>query len=104
MVAIDTWLWPSPPEPQLIESIAAEFDHARKRLELIGQCYLGPSAPSLPPAQVASKLASNVALLKSIEEQMRPAAQHLAALLDVIMTAERVYLEVVSLPKIQTLT
>jgi uncharacterized membrane protein YccC len=94
MVAIDTWLWPSPPEPRLIESIAAEFDNARKRLELVGRRFLDPSARSLPAAQAASKLARNLALLKSVEEQMRPTTQHLAALLDAIMTAERVYLEV----------
>jgi uncharacterized membrane protein YccC len=94
MVALDTAVWPSPPEPRLIESIAVDFEHTRSRLELVGRHYLDPSAASLPPAQVTSKLARNLALLKSVKEQSNPAPEHFAALLDAIMSAEHIYLEV----------
>ena len=36
MVAIDTLIWPSPPEPRLLESLAAEFERSRRRLEMVG--------------------------------------------------------------------
>src|SRR5260370_40991947 len=39
-------------------------------------------------------LQRNLWLLKSVEQQMKPPPEHLAALLDAVMAAERVYLEV----------
>ena len=40
------------------------------------------------------RLTPNLVLLKSVEEHMKPTPQRLAALLDAVMTAEHVYLEV----------
>jgi uncharacterized membrane protein YccC len=94
MVVFDTLIWPSPPGPRLLESIAADFERTRARFQLVGQRYLDPFAPPLPAPQLESMLARNLALLKSVEQQMKPTPQHLAALLDAVMTAERVYLEV----------
>jgi len=34
MVALDTYIWPSPPEPRLLESIAADLTLTRRRFEL----------------------------------------------------------------------
>ncbi len=94
MVLFDTLIWPSPPEPRLLESIAADFDRTRRRLELVGQRYLDPFADPLPAPLVKSTLAPNLMLLNSVKENMKPAPSHLAALLDAVMTAEHVYLEV----------
>ena len=60
----------------------------------MGQRYLDPFADPLPAPQVKSTLARNLVLLNSVKEQMKPAPSHLAALLDAVMTAEHVYLEV----------
>ena len=94
MVVIDTLIWPSPPEPRLLASIAADLERTRGRLELVGQRYLDPFATPLPTPPVASMLARNLALLKPVEEQMKPTPQRLAALVDAVMTAEHAYLEV----------
>ena len=42
MVAFDTLIWPSPPEPRLFESIAADLERSRARFELLGRRYLDP--------------------------------------------------------------
>ncbi len=94
LVLFDTLIWPSPPEPRLLESIAADFDRTRSRLQLVGQRYLDPLADPLPAPRVKSTLAPNLTLLNSVKEYMKPAPSHLAALLDAVMTAEHVYLEV----------
>jgi uncharacterized membrane protein YccC len=94
MVAFDTLIWPSPPEPRLLESIAADFERTRRRFKLVGQRYLDPFAPPLPAPQVTSMLPRNLALLNSVKQQMKPTSQRLAALLGAVMTAEHVYLEV----------
>jgi uncharacterized membrane protein YccC len=94
MVAFDTSIWPSPPEPRLLESIAADFKRIRDRFAHMGQRYLDPFAPPLPVPQLTSMLARNLSLLKSVKQQTRLTPQHLAALLEAVMTAERVYLEV----------
>jgi uncharacterized membrane protein YccC len=94
MVVFDTLIWPSPPEPRLLESVATDFERIRGRLALVGQRYLDPFAPSLPVPQLTSMLARNLALLNPVKQQTRPTPQRLAALLDAIMTTERVYLEV----------
>src|SRR6202040_787241 len=44
MVLFDTLIWPSPPEPRLLESIATDLERTRGRLELVGQHYLDPYA------------------------------------------------------------
>jgi uncharacterized membrane protein YccC len=94
MVALDTYIWPSPPEPRLLESIAADLTATRKRLALIGQRYLDPFAAPLPPALAQSRLAPNLALLDSVNEHAKPAPQRVAALLNAVVTAEHLYLEV----------
>ena len=94
MVVIDTLIWPSPPEPRLLESIAADLERVRARLELVGRSYLDPFAAPLAAPQVTSMLARNLALLKSAKEQTKPTPQRLAALIDAVMTAEHAYLEV----------
>jgi uncharacterized membrane protein YccC len=94
MVALDTSIWPSPPEPRLLESIAADLERIRARFELLGQRYLDPLAEPLRVPEITSMLARNLTLLKSVEQQMKPAPQHLVALLDAVLTAEHVYLEV----------
>ncbi len=93
MVLFDTLIWPSSPEPRLLESIAADFNRTRNRLRLVGQRYLDPSADPLPAPRVKSTLAPNLALLKSVEESVKPAPSHIAALLDAVLAAERVYME-----------
>jgi len=94
MVLFDTLIWPSPPEPRLLESIAADFERTRGRLQLVGHRYLDPFADPLPAARVKSTLAPNLMLLNSVKEYMKPAPSHIAALLDAVMTAEHVYMEV----------
>jgi len=94
MVVIDTLIWPSPPEPRLLESVAGDLERTRARLELVGHRYFDPSSASLPAPVVTSMLARNLALMKSVEERMKPTPQRLAALLDAIMMAEHAYLEV----------
>ncbi len=94
MVVVDVLIWPSPPEPRLLESIAGDLERIRGRLKLIGEHYLDPSAAPLPSPKVQSMLARNLVLMKSAEEQMHPAPQRLATLLDAIMVAEHTYLAV----------
>jgi uncharacterized membrane protein YccC len=94
MVALDTYIWPSPPEPRLLESIAADFIRTRRRFELVGQRYLNPFSAPLPAPMAKSRLAPSLALLNSVEEHMKPPPERLAALLDAITTSEHVYLEV----------
>jgi len=94
MVLFDTLIWPSSPEPRLLESMAADFTRTRSRLQLVGQRYFDPVADPLPAPRVKSTLAPNLALLKSVEEAVKPPQRHIAALLDAVMTAEHVYLEV----------
>jgi hypothetical protein len=94
MVAVDTWIWPSPVEPRLLDSVAADFERSRRRLKEVGQHYLDPFAATLPATQVASRLAPHLALLESLKEHAKPTLQHLARLLDAVVTAERVFLEV----------
>src|SRR5208282_1325019 len=77
MVTFDTLIWPSPPEPRLLESIAADFERTRGRFELVGLRYLDPSATPLPAPRLTSMLARNLVLLKSVKEQMKPAPQRL---------------------------
>ena len=94
MVVIDSYIWPSPPEPKLLESIAADLVGTRKRLELVARRYLDPFSHPLPAALAKSRLAPSLALLNSVQEHMQPTPQRFAALLDAVMTAEHVYLEV----------
>jgi Fusaric acid resistance protein family len=94
MVSVDTLIWPSSPEARLLESIAADLERARQRLRLVGQRYLDLSDEPLAPPLVRSTLAPNLALLESVKEKTKPNAERLAVLLDAVMTAERVYLEV----------
>ena len=94
MVAVDSWIWPSPAEPKLLESVAADFERSRMRLEMVEQRYLDPLSAPLPPPRLASQLASHLALLESIKEHAKPTPEHLARLLDAVVTAERVFLEV----------
>jgi hypothetical protein len=94
MVAVDTWIWPSPAEPRLLESVAADFERSRMRLEMVEQRYLDPLSAPLPEPQLASRLASHLALLESIKEHAKPTPEHLARLLDAVVTAERIFLEV----------
>jgi uncharacterized membrane protein YccC len=94
MVAIDTWIWPSPAEPGLLESVAADFARSRLRLEMVTQRYLDPLSAPLPTPQLASRLAPHLALLEAIKEHAKPTPAHLARLLDAVVTSERVFLEV----------
>ena len=94
MVLFDTLIWPSPPEPRLLESLAADFGRMRSRLQLVGQRYLDPLADPLTAPRVKSTLAPNLILLNSVKEYMKPAPSHIAVLLDAVMTAEHVYFEV----------
>ena len=92
MVVIDTLIWPSPPEPKLLESVAEDLERSRRRLEIVGRHYLDPAAAPLPATEIASRLAPHLALLKSIQGGTAP--QRFAHLLNVVMTSERVFLEV----------
>ena len=94
MVALDTYVWPSPPEPKLLESIAADLAITRKRLALVGQRYLDPFSAPLPSPLVKSRLAPGLALLNSVKERMKSSPQRLGALLQAVVTSEHVYLEV----------
>jgi uncharacterized membrane protein YccC len=94
LVAFDIWIWPSPPEPKLLEALAADLERSRRRLELVGQFYLDPTAGALPTAQLASRLAANLTLLKSVAEYGNPTPQRIAMLVEEVTTAERVFLEV----------
>jgi hypothetical protein len=94
MVAVDTWIWPSPAEPRLLESVAADFERSRMRLEMVEQRYLDSLSAPLPAPQLASRLASHLALLESIKEHAKPTPERLARLLDAVVTAERIFLEV----------
>ena len=60
MVLFDTLIWPSPPEPRLLESVAADFDRTRRRLQVVEQRYLDPLADPLPAPRVKSMLALNL--------------------------------------------
>jgi hypothetical protein len=94
MVAVDSWIWPSPAEPKLLESVAADFERSRMRLEMVEQRYLDPLSTPLPTPVLVSRLASHLALLETIKEHEKPTPEHLARLLDAVVTAERVFLEV----------
>ncbi len=94
MVALDTSIWPSPPEPRLLESIAKDFERTRRRLLLIGQRYLEAVAASLPPPEVLSTLAPNLALLESVKEHTKPTPERLTPLVDSVVAAERIHQEV----------
>ena len=94
MVAIDTFIWPSPLEPKLLESIAADLTHTRRRLALVGRRYLDPFSAPLPAPTAQSRLAPGLALLNSVEEHMKPTPHRFAALLDAVMTSEHLYLEI----------
>jgi hypothetical protein len=94
MVAVDSWIWPSPAEPRLLESVAADFERSRMRLEMVEQRYLDPPSAPLPPPQLAPRLAPHLALLESIKEHAKPTPERLALLLDAVVTAERIFLEV----------
>jgi uncharacterized membrane protein YccC len=94
MVALDTLIWPSPLEPKLLESIAADLTLTRGRFASVGRRYLDRVSTTLPAPLAKSRLAPALALLNSVEEQMKPTAQRLAALLAAVMTSEHVYLEV----------
>jgi hypothetical protein len=52
MVAFDTLIWPSPPEPRLLESIAADFERMRNRFKLVRQRYLDPFAARCRPRRL----------------------------------------------------
>ena len=93
MVALDTLIWPSPPEPRLLESVAADLTATRRRLALLGRRYLDPSSTPLPLALVKSKLAPTLAVLNSVKEHTNPTPQRLGALLDAILSSERIYVE-----------
>ena len=92
MVAIDSWIWPSPAEPKLLESVALDLERSRRRLAVVGRHYLDPAAAPLPATQIASRLAPHLALLKSIEGRTTP--PRFALLLNGVTTSERVFLEV----------
>lgn len=94
MVAVDTWIWPSPPEQRLLESVAADFERSRIRLGMVCRRYLDPSTELLPATQLASRLAPHLALLKAIEEREKPLPWRRARLLDAVVTSERVFLEI----------
>jgi Fusaric acid resistance protein family len=94
MVTFDTVIWPSPPEPRLLESIAADLEGARQRLQVVGQRYLDLTLEPLPPPSVKSTLAPNLSLLESVKVKTKPAPARLKALLEAVITVERIYLEV----------
>src|SRR5262249_21376868 len=94
MVSLDTLIWPSPLEPKLLESIAANLTLTRERFASVGRRYLDPVSTRLPAPSTKSWLAPTLALLNSVEEQMKPTPQRLAVLLDAVMTSEHVYFEV----------
>ncbi len=78
----------------MLESIAAQLEHTRARFEVLGQRYLDPLAAPLPAPLATPTLALNLMLLKSVETQVKPGPEHLVALLDAVLAAEHVYLEV----------
>jgi uncharacterized membrane protein YccC len=94
MVAFDTIIWPSSPETRLLESIAAGLERTRIRLRVVSHRYLDPSAAPVSPPMVKSTLAPNLGLLESVKEKDKPGPKRLTALLDAVMTAEHIYLEV----------
>jgi len=57
MVAVDIWIWPSPAEARLLESVAADMERSRIRFRMVCRHYLEPSAAPLPAPQLASRLA-----------------------------------------------
>jgi Fusaric acid resistance protein-like len=94
MVAIDSSIWPSPLEPRLLESIAADFASTRQRFQLVARRYLDRSLPPLPATIAKSRLAPSLALLNSVREHTKPAPHRFARLLNAITTSEHVYLAV----------
>jgi uncharacterized membrane protein YccC len=92
LVAVDSWIWPSPAEPRLLESVAADLERSRTRLEMVGRYYLAPAGAPVAATEIASRLAPHLALLKPIQGTARP--QRFARLLNVVTVAERVFLEV----------
>lgn len=93
MVALDSYIWPSPPEPRLLESIVRDLTATRRRLALLGRRYLDPSSPPLPPPLVKSRLAPSLALLNSVKEHTNLTPHRLSTLLDAALTSEHIYLE-----------
>ena len=69
---VRTAIWPSPPEPRLLESIAADFARTR-RASTRGAALPRPFSAPLPAPLAQSTLAPNLTLLNSVEEYMRPA-------------------------------
>jgi len=94
MMLIDSWLWPSPPQARLIESLAADLERIRRRLKLISEHYLDPLSGPLPAPEVTSMLARNLALWSAMKEHSTPASPELAVMLNTIMACEHLYLEV----------
>ena len=94
LVLIDTWLWPSPPEPRLIELLADDLERMRRRLEAVGEHYLNPLVAPLPAPEVTSMLARNLALWNAVKEHTKPTSAELAIILNTIFTCEHLYLEV----------
>ncbi len=94
MVVVDTLIWPSPPEPRFLESIAGDLEQIRRRLKIIGKHYLNPADGSLPRSLVPSVLARNLAILKSVKEQTNPTPPRLRILVDAVTLTEHAYLEV----------
>jgi multidrug resistance protein MdtO len=92
MVVVDTLIWPSPPEPKLLESVAADLEHSRRRLQMVGTRYLDLAAAPLPATEVVSRLAPHLALLQLMEGLSTP--QRFARLLNAVMVSDRVFLEV----------
>lgn len=94
LVLFDTLIWPSPPEPKLLESVAADLSNTRRRFELVGQRYLDPFSAPLAAPKAKSGLAPKLALLALVEEQSKPAPERLAAVRNAVMASENIYLEV----------
>jgi uncharacterized membrane protein YccC len=94
MVVIDTLIWPSLPEPRLLESIAGDLEQIRERLKVVGEHYLDPSNGNWSRSRVPTILARNLAILKSVKEQTNPTPQRLKTLIDSVTLTERAYLEV----------
>jgi uncharacterized membrane protein YccC len=94
MVALDTYIWPSSPEQRLLETLGADLENARKRLQLVSQHYLDSPSPPLPAAVIKATLMPSLALLNSVEERLKPGPRRIATLLHAVMTSEEVYLGV----------
>ena len=100
MVVIDTWIWPSPPEPHLLESMATDLEGTRTRLRAVGERLVDPRAAPLPPQVISARLAPKLAMLKTVEEHAKPTDHHLAALVNAAVIGERLFLEVARLAEL----